>query len=405
MSRKWFIRIVAILMALMMALSVLYVVVGSLTASAVVSQSQIDSLKQKQKEYEKKKKELQSTINSLKYQQDTTLNKKQVLDEQIQLTQDEIDNINEQIAEYDKLITQKKIDVENAQATENAQWAKFKANIRTMEENGTITYISVIFQANSFSDLLSRIDIVGDIMQYDQDLYIQLKADKEATIQAKNALQTAKNDQESDRAELTQKDAELQTQLDASNQLLAKIDSDIKAAKELLDQETEEANKIQSEINKKVEELKKQNQGKGAVKGTGTFIWPTPSSTYVTSKFGMRMHPITHDLRMHSGIDVGAKYGANIDAADDGIVIIAQYSSSYGNYVVIDHGNGYATLYAHMSQILVKSGAKVKQGQVIGKIGSTGNSTGPHLHFEVSYNGTRQNPLKFFTNYQLSPSA
>ncbi|SHH63937.1 Murein DD-endopeptidase MepM and murein hydrolase activator NlpD, contain LysM domain [Sporobacter termitidis DSM 10068] len=404
MTRKWVIRIVAILMALIMAMSVLYVVVGSLTAAAV-TQSQIDALKQQQKEYEKKKNEIQSEINSLQYQQKSALEQKGVLDNQIQLTQDEIDNINDQIAQYDQLISQKQGELEQAQANEDAQWAKYKLNLRTMEENGTISYISVIFRANSYSDLLARLDFVRGIMQYDIKIYDQLQAAKEAKIQAKSALEEAKAGQEADRLELTQKEADLEKQLDASTALLAKLAEDIDTAKDLYEKQKAEADKVQSDINKKVEELKKQNQGPGAVKGTGSFIWPTPSSTLVTSRYGTRVHPIYHEYRTHTGVDIGAKYGASIEASDSGTVIIAKYSSSYGNYVVIDHGNGYTTLYAHMSQILVKSGAKVQQGAVIGKVGATGDATGPHLHFEISQNGSRINPLQFFTNYTLSASA
>jgi murein DD-endopeptidase MepM/ murein hydrolase activator NlpD len=402
MANKTFVRVVAIVMALIMALSVLYIVVSSVSAQAVVTQKQIDDMKKQQKENEKRAQEIQAQINSLQYQQTSALEKKQVLDTQIQLTQSEIDNISDQIAAYDELIAQKTTEVQEAQINEDLQWAKYKANMRAMEENGAISYISVIFKANSFSELLANINDVGEIMQAEQRLYQQLKAAKQATIDAKTSLQAAKQDQEADRVDMEQKKGELQKQLDNSVDLLNKLNDDISAAKELYEQEKKEAEKIQSDINKKVEELRKQNQAKGgAVKGTGKFIWPTPSCTKVTSKFGMRFHPIYHEYRMHTGIDIGASYGSNIDAADDGTVIISTYSSSYGHYVVIDHGNGYTTLYAHMSQRLVKAGDKVKQNQVIGKVGSTGNSTGPHLHFEISKQGTRINPLQFYSNYTI----
>lgn len=405
MNRKWLIRIVAIVMAAVMALSVIYVIVDSVTAGAVVTQSEIDKLKKHQKENEKKMKELQSTINSLKYQQSSALEKKKVLDQQLILTQDQIDLITEQIAEYDKLIAEKTIEVQIAQANEDKQWARFKANMRQMEENGAITYISVIFQADSFADMLSRINDIGALMEHDQKLYEQLKADKLATARAKAALQKAREEQAADKAELDLRRADLQTQLEESNALLKKLEEDIEATRELLNQEEKEAERIQKEINKKTEELKKQNQGKGAVKGTGQFIWPAPSSRTVTSKFGMRKHPVLGEYRMHTGIDIGASYGTNVDAADAGMVIISDYSSSYGHYIVIDHGNGYTTLYAHLSKRLVKAGDKVKQGAIIGKVGSTGLSTGPHLHFEISKNGTRINPAQFYTGLTYTASA
>lgn len=398
MTKKWFVRFIAILMAAVLALSVLYIAVNSFTASAV-TQSQIDNLKKQQKEYEKKKAEIQSQINSLEYQQSTALAKKAVLDTQIKLTQDQIENITEQIETYTQLIADKQNEVIQAQATEDAQWALFKVRMRTMEENGTISYISVIFNANSFSDLLARLDIVGEIMQYDQNLFQKYKAAKQATIQAKESLEEAKAGQEADKAELQVRQTELQTQLSAANALLQEIENNIEAAKELYQQEKEAAESIQNEINKKVEELKKQQNGK--VQGTGKLTWPTPSSMIVTSQFGMRKHPVYGDYRMHYGIDIGAKYGADILAADSGTVIISEYNSSYGNYVVISHGSGVTTLYAHMSSRLVKEGDNVNQGNVIGKVGSTGASTGAHLHFEVSINGSRVNPLNYFTGYTI----
>lgn len=420
MNRTLMVRIIAIIMAIIMALSVVYIVVGSFSASAV-TQSEIDSLKSQQKEYEKKKQEIQSQLNSLQYQQKSTLDKKNVLDQQIMLTQSEIDNITEQIAQYDLLIVQKQGEVKTAQQTEDNSWSKYKVNMRTMEENGTISYISVIFQAHSFSDLLARIDFVGEIMQYDERLYQQLKADKEATIAAKNALQAAKENQEAARGDLIVKQTDRKTQLEASNQLLQKIENDINQAKQLYQQENAAAATIQSQINEKAAELKKQQQaaaaaasanaaaasgssGSGsstaaAVKGSGDFTWPSPSCNIVTSPFGMRLHPIYQEYRMHYGVDIGVSYGSSIVAADDGTVIISTYDSSYGYYIVVDHGNGFTSLYAHLSQLLKKSGATVKKGDTIAYSGSSGASTGAHLHFEISSGGTRVNPLQYYSNW------
>jgi murein DD-endopeptidase MepM/ murein hydrolase activator NlpD len=392
MARKWVVRIIAILMALVMALSVLYVVVSSLQASAV-SQSQIDALKKQQKDIEKKKQEIKSKINSLEYEQKSAIAKKEVLDDQIQLTQDDIANISDQIDEYTQLIEVKKGEVIQSQKNEDNQWAHYKENMRMMEENGTISYISVIFNADSFADLLARVDLVGSIMDHDEKLYEQLKAAKQATVDAKTSLETAKADQEADKADLISKQAELETQRTQADALVQKIDDNIDAAKDLYQQEVDAANSIQSDINKKMDELKKQKQ---QVVGTGNLIWPTPSCNIVTSPYGQRYHPIYHEFRMHNGIDIGAKYGASIVAADSGVVIISEYSSSYGNYIVISHGNNVTTLYAHMSSRIAKVGDKVKQGDVIGKVGSTGASTGPHVHFEVSVNGARVNPLNYF---------
>ena len=392
MTKKWFIRVVAIVMAFLMVASVLYVVIDSLTASAV-TQSEIDKLKKAQKEIEKQKQEIQAKINSLEYEQSAALAKKQVLDNQIQLTQEDISNISLQIDTYEALIEGKRLEVIEAQKTEDEQWALYKQRMRKMEEYGSISYISVIFEADSFSDLLARINDVRELMKYDQKLYEQLKTFKQVTIEAKASLEQSLAEQEIEKDNLEIKKAELDTQLAKAESLLSEVKNNIEEAKELYQQELEAGKSIQNDINKKVEQLKKQQQ----VKGTGTFIWPVPSSNKVTSRYGNRWHPISKAYRMHSGIDIGgAKHGASIMAADGGVVILSKYSSSYGNYIVISHGNGYTTLYAHLSQRLVKEGDKVSQGQVIGKNGSTGNSTGPHLHFEISKNGATTNPLTYY---------
>ncbi|NMA25182.1 MAG: peptidoglycan DD-metalloendopeptidase family protein [Clostridiales bacterium] len=390
MKKKWFIRIVAIILAAIMAASVIYVVVDSLTAGAV-TQSEIDRLKKQQKEIQKKQQELQSTINSLDYERKTALAKKQVLDEQIELTQEDIDNTIQQIETYETLIAAKKQEVIEAQRIEDEQWALFKLRMREMEEYGRISYISVIFDATSFSDLLARINDVGEIMEYDQRLYEQLKASKQATIEAKESLELALKEQEEEKAKLLIKNQELEAQRAAADALLNEIEKNIDEAKKLYQEELEAGKKIQDLINKKTEQLKQMQ-----VKGTGSFIWPTPSSNRVTSRFGNRKHPIFKDYRMHTGIDIGASYGASVMAADGGVIIISEYSPSYGHYIVISHGNGMTTLYAHLSKRLVKEGDKVTQGQKIGLIGSTGNSTGPHLHYEISKNGSRVNPLTYY---------
>jgi murein DD-endopeptidase MepM/ murein hydrolase activator NlpD len=151
-------------------------------------------------------------------------------------------------------------------------------------------------------------------------------------------------------------------------------------------------------------ENNQQYTGTGST-ATGTYIWPCPSSTYVTSAFGMREHPLFGDERPHSGIDIAGSAGSEVLAADSGTVAVATYSSSYGNYVTIYHSNGDYTLYAHMSSLAVTAGQNVTQGDVIGYVGSTGWANGPHLHFEIRVNGSTVDPLSYFSNYTLAPDA
>lgn len=402
MGNKWSIRILAVILAILLIGSVLFGVISSVTAHAAASQSAIDALESNADALARQKQELQSEINSLEYEQSSALAKKEVLDEQILLTQDEIDNTEQQIEEYTLLIAEKEVEVQAAEQSEKDQWDLFQTRMRVMEENGTISYLAVIFEASSFSDLLARIDIVGEVMTYDESLYDQLENARLETIAAKEELEYAKVEQEEIRVELVAREAELAGQVDEADALLATLESNLESYQALYDEAAADEAAVQAEIDRMIEELQRQeSSGGGSVVSTGSFIWPTPSSYRVTSTYGTRLHPIYHVYKTHNGIDIGASYGASVLASDSGTVVTSKYTSSYGNYIVINHGGGTTTLYAHLSKRNVETGDVVTQGDVIGLIGSTGNSTGPHLHFEITVNGSRVNPLNYFTGYTI----
>ena len=181
--------------------------------------------------------------------------------------------------------------------------------------------------------------------------------------------------------------------LEKQQVLIEKLSQDEKAAKKAYEAAEK---KYEEEERKAQEEIRRSQMSYLASKYTGgKFAWPAPSGTRITSPFGYRNHPLSHTYSLHRGIDISTAYGSDIVAGEDGVVTIAKHNGSYGKYIVINHGNGYTTLYAHNSQLLVSVGQTVKRGQVIAKAGSTGNSTGPHCHFEVSYNGELQNPLNY----------
>ena len=401
MNNRRVARVIAVILAVVMALSILYSIVGSLTASATVTQTQIDKLRDQKKELEKKKQEAQSEINTIDFERKTEVAKKNVLDQRIDLTEQEIEKIIEIIDTYVVLIAEKELGVIEAQRTEDEHLQEYKKCVRNMEENGVITYLEVIFDSSSFSELLARIDFVGDIMKADEATYRSLIAAREATIAAKELLEQTKLEMEEEKLRLEEKRVELAGQLESAIALIAQIEADLEEANKLYQQVREEEEKIQKEINDKVEQLRKQEAARqaSAAKGTGSFDWPAPGYNRVTSPYGNRLHPVYKVYRMHQGIDISAPHGANIIAADTGTVITSEYNSSYGNYVVISHGNGMTTLYAHMSSRKVQVGQKVEKRDVVGLVGSTGVSTGPHLHFEISQNGSRINPLNKFSGW------
>ena len=403
MNNKRVVRIVAIILALIMLFSVFMIALNALTASAV-TQAEIDRLRTEKKEYERKKREIQSRINTIEFEKMTEVARKQVLDDRIMLTGMEIDNITETIEVYVTLISEKELEVIAAKEREDSQLRKYKKRVRDMEENGVISYLEIIFDSTDFADMLARLDFVGDIMQADETAYNDFIVAKNETEAAKERLEQTKLEMEEEKRLQQDKQVELEEQLDEANELIKAIEADLESERALRAEVEAEEEKIQREINKKVEELRRAQEAARAaaasssatrVRGTGQLRWPVPSNGSVSSGFGMRMHPVYKVYRQHSGIDIPAKHGANVVAADTGTVITSSYSSSYGNYVVISHGNGTTTLYAHLSSRKVKENASVSKGDVIGLIGSTGVSTGPHLHFEVSVNGSRVNPLYY----------
>ena len=395
---KRLVRVIAIVLALIIAGSVVFSILSTLSAGASVTQSQIDKLREERREIQRRRQEVQSRINAIEFEKLTEIAKKQVLDDRIIYTGYEIENISEMIEDYALLIEEKEVEVVVARENEQTHLLTYKGRVRSIEENGVISYLEILFNSSSFSDLLARIDFVGDIMKADEAMYYNLVAARSATEAAVRALELAKEEMEEEKAELEAKEAELLILIDEASAIIEKLNADIDTESQLHRQMAEEEERVQRQIAESVEQLRRQEAAarQRSVTGTGRYIWPVPSSSNVTSTFGTRMHPVHKVMRQHNGIDIGARHGANVIAADKGTVVTSTYNSSYGHYIVISHGSGATTLYAHLSSRRVSEGQAVEQGQVIGLIGSTGVSTGPHLHFEISVNGVRQDPQKHY---------
>ena len=400
-KRKVLVSALSFLLALLMIGSVLVSVIGSAHA---VTRAEINSLEEKKKAIAEQKSQLQSQIDSKKEEQATILEKKSALDAQNELTRQEIELINKQIELYDKLIEQKAAELDEAIAEEKAQMERFRTRMRAMEENGSLTYIAILFEAKSFSDLLARIDFISEIMEYDKKLEEALINARKHVQKVKAEYEETQREQEQVRAELLEKKAQLEAEIEAASQMIEELEKDIEAFTIAFEENEAEEAKIQAEIDRLMEELRKQeeaarqqpNPGGGPIYGSGSYIWPVDSTT-ISSDYGYRIHPIFNTERFHAGVDINANSGDPIYAADSGTVAIATYSSSYGYYVVINHGGGNSTLYAHMSSMAVSAGDTVTQGQVIGYVGSTGWSTGPHLHFETRSGGSTVDPMTYFS--------
>jgi len=382
--------------ACLLALMALFTALGGFSAGGV-SRSEIDALERQKEAIAEQKKETQAQIDALAEQQASVLERKAALDRQNTLALEEIELINEQIEIYDGLIAEKEEELSAAIDQENYQKARFRMRMRAMEENGELGYIAFIFQATSFADLLTRMDNVSEIMESDQALEQKYIAAREQTEAVKAEYEAVQAEQLQKRGELEQRKAELEAQIAQATALLLELEEDIDAYRSVLDEHEADEAALEAKINEMVAELERQQAAARAagISGTGTYIWPLPGYS-PGSAYGWRMHPILHEMRFHAGEDIGAPSGTPILAADSGTVIQAGPNGGYGNCVMISHGGGRVTLYGHMSSIAVSYGQAVTQGQVIGYVGSTGMSTGPHLHFEVRVNGATTDPKQYF---------
>ncbi len=372
-------------------------------AAEAVSQSEIDALQAQRDALKQQQSGLQSTINSLKGQQNATLELKTALDEKNTLTLQQIQNLEEQIELHEQLIEQKTVEIEDAQEVADEQLERYKVRLRNMEENGKYNYIEVLFGASSISEFLSLIDDIGDIMKSDKELEASYRKAVQDLKDLKAEYEEAQKELKVKKTDLETLSAQLKKDIAEAEQLIANLQNDINANASQLSSISAERDAVDAELSAKLKELnaqrerEKQQGGGDPVIATGSLMWPS-YTTYVSSPYGYRIHPIYGTYKFHGGVDIGASYGTAIWAADGGTVIVSSdgWNGGYGNYIVIDHGNGVQTRYAHMSSRAVSVGVHVSKGQVIGYVGSTGASTGAHIHFEVWNNGSRVDPMSYF---------
>ena len=378
---------------------VLALCTSAATQAGAVTQSEIDALKKEQQASQAKQEELKDQLAEAEAQQAAAQEKRQLLTQQLNAINAEIANIDAQISYYDGEIAQKEEERKEAEAREAEQYELFCQRVRMMEEQGTVSYWSILFNAEDFSDLLDRIADVDAVMAYDNEVMDQLIATRQELERLQADLESARAEEQAAKEQQEAKKAEQQAKVAEAQALLDQINADVAEVNRQLDAEDAAAANLQAEIAKKQKQLEEERKQQNVTlppTGSG-YQWPLPSSCLtLTSAFGYRIHPISGQPHSHTGIDVSAAGGTPIYAAKGGQVIMSEYGSgvnwSYGNFVVIDHGDGTTTLYAHMSSRAVSEGQMVTQGQTIGYVGNTGNSKGNHLHLEVRVNGQRVDP-------------
>lgn len=368
-------------------------------ADAKVTQEQIDALKDKASSLASQKKDIQAQLKAIRADKSKVMDQKELLEDQIDVINAEIGNINEQISQYNTLIAQKEAELEENQQKQDDQFDLFCRRMRMMEEEGETSYWSILFSSDDFADLLDNYMMIEEIIEYDTGIMDSLLAirariqeDKAAMEEAKAAQNAAKEAQEAAKAELAAQEAEVEKligEISAQEDVLEAAEAALK----------KQANAVDAEIREKEKAMQAQIANVPSESG---YLWPLPSGyNTLTSLFAGRIHPITGKYHSHTGIDIPAPRNTPIYASKSGVVTTSIKQGSYGNYVVVSHSDGTSTLYAHMNSRAVKEGQTVKQGQVIGYVGTTGSSTGNHLHFEVRVNGTRKNPTDFFKDKTL----
>jgi murein DD-endopeptidase MepM/ murein hydrolase activator NlpD len=420
MSKK-FVSALCVILAILFVVSLVVMVLPS--SAGAVSQSQIDALQAQKEQLAAKKKAASDQISTLKSQQAGYLEQKEALDEKCEIMRQDIALLEKQITLYDGMIEQEGEELAAAEKSRDEQLVRYRTRVRAMEENGKYNYFEVLFSATSLSDLLSKMDDIGEIMQSDKDLEDSYKASVAQCQELKAQYETTQSEMKNNQTELKSEKVELEAQITEAADMIASLQGNIDEFTTAYEENEAAEKQVISQMNKlsaqlaaeaaaeKKKQQQQQTSGKTttttttAVTGSGSFKWPVPSCTYITSRYGYRVHPIFHTTKFHSGLDIAASAGSTICAADAGTVAVATYSSSYGNYVMINHANGYTTLYAHMSSLAVSAGQTVSKGTTIGYVGSTGWSTGPHCHFEIRYNGSTVDPAQYFSGLSYSADA
>jgi murein DD-endopeptidase MepM/ murein hydrolase activator NlpD len=364
-------------LAIGLILSVMCMTIGPALASELAEQQQQvqQQMQVQQEKAEQAKRKVNSVADQLQKVQmelDTAQGDYKAIQAKLSATEDQITVNSAILSKAEKSLSERSI--------------VLNKRIRDIYQNGQLSYLDVLFGANDFGDFTTRMDLLQRIMNKDIELIVKVKAERELILQKKAEL-------ESDKAAILQLE-------NAAKEKKRIIESSKKEREAVLASAVNERDTAEQsyqellETSRKIEQMIRRNQGSNGPSGSGAMMWPT-DATEITSPYGWRTHPIFGTSRYHSGIDIGADYGDSVRAADSGVVIYADWMGGYGKAVIVDHGNGISSLYAHNSELLVGEGQRVRKGEVISRVGSTGYSTGPHLHFEVRQNGSPVSPMDY----------
>ena len=375
---------------------------------------QIKEMKKENEALEAEQKALREKYQANENEILDIVGRKDLIDQEIAILNEQISNINSQIASYGLLIADKQDELDSAQTRLEELSQKNKERIQAMEEEGSLSYWEVLFKANSFSDLLDRLNMIQEIAASDKRRMEELSAAAQHVAQVQADLNGEKAELEDSRMLLDEKQLEMADKRAEADELLRQLIAKGEEFQALIDESEELQDELMAEIAQAEKDLKAaeyqewlatyvppttrpSNDTTPSTSAPSSSGWVCPVPYYtLTSPFGMRIHPISGKWKMHNGVDMAAAQGTPIYAAKSGKVTTTSYQAGgAGYYVSINHGDGFASIYMHMTHYIVSPGQYVTAGQVIGYVGSTGGSTGPHLHFGISYNGSYVNPMNY----------
>ena len=356
------------------------------------SENNLTDLQTQQQDLQNQLNESNEQLEEVQSQLSENLQQIEKLDEKIQESESKITELDAQVSQLPAEISDIQAKLEVAEKNYEKQKDIMEKRLIAIYESGDTNYIDVLLKSNDLSEFLSNYYLISEITSLDRELLDEVETEKKEIELSKQKLEKNQASLATALQTQTQTATVLQNTKTLRENYIARLSDEEKAKQAQIDEITA----AYEAVNNQILELAKQGLDTAYI--GGVLAWPVPGYTKITSNYGMRVHPITGQYKLHTGVDISAPIGANFVAANDGIVTKAEYNTAYGNMVIIDHGGGISTLYAHGSEILVTVGQTVKRNEAILKVGSTGYSTGPHAHFEVRINGVVTNPIEYITN-------
>lgn len=369
-----------------------FIIICTYITVVYAEDSNLTSLQDQQQDLQNQLDESNDQLEEVQSQLSENLQQIEKLDEKIKQSEEKITKLNEQVTQLQTEISDIQAKLEVAEKNYETQKQVMEKRLVAIYEAGDTKYIDVLLKSNNISEFLSSYYLITEITSMDQSLLEEVEAQKKEIELSKQKLEKNQTSLATALQTQTQTSTVLQNTKTLRENYIARLSDEEKAKQAQIDEITAQYEAVNNQI------LELAKQGLDTAYIGGVLAWPVPGYTKITSNYGMRVHPITGQYKLHTGVDISAPIGANFVAANDGIVTKAEYNTAYGNMVIIDHGGGISTLYAHGSEILVTVGQTVKRNEAILKVGSTGYSTGPHAHFEVRINGVVTNPIEYITN-------